>query len=815
MYKTHPIDVVFNFNETMMKTTFKLFCMLLFLSSFAHRVEAQNLYTLTGKVMGDNEPLVGANVVLKDFGSDRFCMGISTDTNGCYRLQVPKGKYNMEITYIGYAKYTTNVEVKGSMTLPGITLYENVQMMDAVVVTARTVTYNAGGYVADISKNPFYRERDMSSILKLTPGTNATAKGLRVDGQEVSKVYINGRELKLNGEELINYLATLEGKNVKHMEVVAASGAEEDATSIGSSIIKITTINPETGGMVNFGNMSILHGDQGRYSHTPSGMLNWRLGKKWATYFNGSALFNESPTGNDTETHFYDTDVRLYNEQKGKTLVKRNYRVLWGISYDWNANNLFSLEAFYSNRNSNSSMQEITRQMTNGAYQPSSEGNTDTNNKFWETNLSFMYKHLFGKSGELTFQADRLEKHTTGMDFRRYAYSMESKTESSLLNDERHLFYTARMDYVQRFKAMDGILKMGAKYTNLSDKQDTDYAYFWNAQKDDATSYLDRYKYSEEIYAAYAKYSFKVKNFDFNMGLRMEHSKLSPRSSSNPERNEESKDIHWSPEVGVSYMLNKEKGHNVSLQYNRSVSRPYFSYLNPLMKRVNEYSYSTGNPLLGAGVSGSFALRTTLFNKYALALSYSHTDDEIITLSENENGVLYSSPLRGGKSENYSAYMEFPVKLGRWGQIKFNSEYTFSKSSHKDNRVENRRLTYGFFSMIQLPAGFSMDVSCSGATPSKSVYGKAKSHALADVRINKSFLNRSLNMTLIFSDLFNAFGSFEQEYAYKSHSYVSKPNYHSFYTGINVRYTLRWGQKSMVRRGGSGNREESSRISTN
>lgn len=799
----------------MMNTTFKIFFMLLFLLSFVHEVEAQNLYTLTGKVIGDNEPLVGANVVLKDFGSDRFCTGISTDTNGYYSLQVPKGKYNLEITYIGYAKYTTNVEVKSSMILPDITLYEDVQMMDAVVVTARTVTYNAGGYVADISKNPFYRERDMSSILKLTPGTNATAKGLRVYGKEVSKVYMNGRELKLSGEELINYLATIEGKNVRQMEVVAASGVEEDATAMGSSIIKIATINPETGGMLNFGDMSILYGDQARYSHTPNVVLNWRLGKKWATYFNGNTLFNESPTGNDTETYFYDTDVRLYNEQKGKTRVKGNYRALWGISYDLDANNLFSLEASYANRNNHTSLQEITRQMASGTYQTISEGNTDIHNKFWETNLSFMYKHLFGKSGELTFQADRLEKHTTGTDLNRYVYSVGDEAERHLLNDEKHLFYTARMDYVQRFNAGGGTLKMGVKYTNLSDEQDTDYAYFLNGQKDDATSYLDLYKYSEEIYAAYAKYSFKVKNFDFNIGLRMEHSLLSPHSSSNPERNEDNKETHWAPEAGVSYMLNKEKGHNVSLQYNRSVSRPHFSYLNPLMKRVNEYSYSTGNPLLGAGVSDNFALRTTLFNKYAVSLSYSHAGDGIVTLSENENGVLYSSPQRGGKSEYYSVDADIPVKLGRWGQVKFNAGYSFSKQSYRDDHSKSRRWTYGFFSMIQLPAGFSMDVSCSGATPLKSVYGRTRSHALADVRINKSFLNRSLNMTLIFSDLFNTFGSFEQEYAYKDHSYVSKPNYHSFYTGVSVRYTLRWGQKSMVRRGGSGNSEESSRISTN
>ena len=85
---------------------------------------------------------------------------------------------------------------------------------------------------------------------------------------------------------------------------------------------------------------------------------------------------------------------------------------------------------------------------------------------------------------------------------------------------------------------------------------------------------------------------------------------------------------------------------------------------------------------------------------------------------------------------------------------------------------------------------------------------------LASLRINKSFLNRSLNVSLMLNDLFNSFGSLKQEYYYNDHSQILKHSYHGFTFGVNVRYTLRWGQKSMVRRGGSGNSEESSRLGT-
>ncbi len=797
-----------------MKIICRVYIVLLF-SIFIQFAHAQTSYTIEGKVKGSNEPLIGANVVLKESNNNQNTLGASTDINGSFHIQAPKGKYNIEITYIGYTKYVAQVEVNGNVTLPPIQLSEDSQQLDAVVITAKTITYNANGYIAEISKNPLYREQDMNNILKLSPGTNTTTNGIQVYGQEVSKVYLNGRELQLSGEQLINYLSTLEGKNVKQMEVIAASGVEEDANTMGSSIIKITTINPETGGMLNVGDMSQLYGDEGKYSHIPSVMLNWRLGKKWATYFNGNAIFLKAPQGNTTETHFYDTDVRLFNEKESFAHLKGMYRALWGISYDLDAHNLFSFEASYVNRNNEVTSHDITRRILNGKYEQDSEGGMDNNNKYWENNLSFIYTHKFNDNGELSFQADRLEKHTDGTDRNRFRYADGTQTANDNVSDEKHLLYTARLDYTQRFKQGGGQLKMGVKYSNISDEQDMDYAYFTNNQKDMEASYTDLYTYSEEVYAAYAKYSFKAGKFDFNAGLRLEHALLSPRSSSNPERNQESTYTDWAPELGINYAINKEKGHNIALQYNRSISRPFFFYLNPRVERVNEYTYSMGNPLLGPSTTDRFSLRTTLFNGYTLGLNYNHTGNGIIELPENVDGILYTTPQRGMKDTDYSVYLGIPVKLKQWGQLNFSIDYSYGEQSYRDRHSSNSWWMFSFSGLFQLPKDFSINVVFADATPLKSLYGEMDSNPVGMVHINKSFLKRSLNVSLMFNDIFNSFGSLKQEYYYNDHSQISKPTYHGFTFGVNVRYTLRWGQKSMVRRGGSGNTEESSRLGTN
>ncbi len=73
----------------------------------------------TGKIAGivldaqTGEPLVGANVIVKGTR-----LGASTDLDGTYYiLQVPPGKYELEVTYVGYKKVTIkNVNVHADLT---------------------------------------------------------------------------------------------------------------------------------------------------------------------------------------------------------------------------------------------------------------------------------------------------------------------------------------------------------------------------------------------------------------------------------------------------------------------------------------------------------------------------------------------------------------------------------------------------------------------------------------------------------------------------------------------------------------------------
>lgn len=90
-------------------------------------LSAQNI-SVTGTVMDSSgEPLVGANVMVKD---NNNLHGVSTDIDGRFELEVPENSF-LEISFIGFI--TQTVKVTGRQDLR-IVLAEDANLMDEVVV---------------------------------------------------------------------------------------------------------------------------------------------------------------------------------------------------------------------------------------------------------------------------------------------------------------------------------------------------------------------------------------------------------------------------------------------------------------------------------------------------------------------------------------------------------------------------------------------------------------------------------------------------------------------------------------------------------
>lgn len=130
---------------------------------------------ITGKVVdASGEPIIGASVLVKGIGT-----GSVTDVNGKFSVEAPVGS-TLEVSFIGYTSEAVKVGAANAYT---ITLKEDAQSLDEVVVTAMGIKKEkkALGYsVSDINSKELMKNKQTNVVNSLAgkiPGVNITQSG--------------------------------------------------------------------------------------------------------------------------------------------------------------------------------------------------------------------------------------------------------------------------------------------------------------------------------------------------------------------------------------------------------------------------------------------------------------------------------------------------------------------------------------------------------------------------------------------------------------------------------------------------------------
>ena len=73
---------------------------------------AQNSYNISGTVTdAEQTPLAGATIKFMKEGRKSEIQGTTTGNDGRFTLQLPKGNYEMEVSYLGYADHLSTVRL--------------------------------------------------------------------------------------------------------------------------------------------------------------------------------------------------------------------------------------------------------------------------------------------------------------------------------------------------------------------------------------------------------------------------------------------------------------------------------------------------------------------------------------------------------------------------------------------------------------------------------------------------------------------------------------------------------------------------------
>ena len=170
-----------------------------------------------------NEPLLGAAVVLLQPKDSAQAAGISTDTEGKFKLpSVKAGNYILRISYMGFQTYFRNIvlsKANKNLNLGTITLQEDSKLLKEAEVTARVaqVEMKADTFIFNADAYRMPEGSMLEELVKKLPGAEVDDAGnIKINGKSVSKIMVDGKEYFQNDTKMA--MKNLPSKLIKKLK---------------------------------------------------------------------------------------------------------------------------------------------------------------------------------------------------------------------------------------------------------------------------------------------------------------------------------------------------------------------------------------------------------------------------------------------------------------------------------------------------------------------------------------------------------------------------------------------------------------------
>ncbi|MDR1458966.1 MAG: TonB-dependent receptor [Bacteroidales bacterium] len=205
------------------------FCLLFFLL-FLESVGQHN-YTISGyiKDASNGEALTGATVYTKE-----NMKGTVANAYGFYSLTVARGEYTLEITFVGYEKYSVQINLTENLRR-NIELSPIHYQMEEVVVSASRGDANISSTemgttelrIEAIKKTPsFFGEADLMKTVQLLPGVQSSGEGssgyyVRGGGIDQNLILLDDAVI-YNAGHLFGFFSIFNADAVRSAEMIKA-----------------------------------------------------------------------------------------------------------------------------------------------------------------------------------------------------------------------------------------------------------------------------------------------------------------------------------------------------------------------------------------------------------------------------------------------------------------------------------------------------------------------------------------------------------------------------------------------------------------
>lgn len=489
-------------------------------------------------------------------------------------------------------------------------------------------------------------------VLEKTPGISINSNGeISLNGHSGVLVLIDGKTTYLSAQDLAAYLKSLPGGNLDKIELIDNPSAKYDAS--GNAIINIKLKKNRIGGLT--GSIS-LGTSLGRYARN-NDAVNLNYNHKKLNLF-ANLGYNEEK--NYRKDHF---DRRFFSEggalistvdlQNNLVYKDRGFNANIGMDYAATAKTVYGF-IFNVNKGRRNGVFNYESSDFDAKNALERTGQGDTRARDTRTNLGFNFnlQHKFDSKGkELSADINYLNYNSNGNQaLRNFTYA----PEGALLGQETFRYiipagidiYTAKADYVHPLKNKARI-EAGFKSSIVDNDNLNKFYNVRGAEETIDNRQSNHFKYHENINALYLNGQKSWKRLGVQMGLRTENTLVRGNQLGNDAIRGSSFTKNYTglfPSAYISYKLDTLGKNTLGLMAVRRITRPNYQLLNPFVFYRDQYSYTSGNPMLNPQYQSRIELKFQHKQFLNMGLSYNTFSDLIFQTTEAVNDIFTTRP---------------------------------------------------------------------------------------------------------------------------------------------------------------------------
>lgn len=735
---------------------------------------SQERYTLTATIIDKNtkDKLPFATVSLKNPDSKAIIGGAVSDENGFVSVKSPLAKVQIQIDYVGYESLIfekSNISRKTALGTLGLIQKENQLARVDLVGRRSDVEIRLDKLVYNVGQNLNAKGTNVADVLDNIPSLSLDIDGnLELRGSTNVRILIDGKPSGLVGLNGIDALADLPAESIERVEVITAPSARYQAEG-SSGIINIILAKNTLKGLNGVFNMSAGKFD----SYGANASLNYKTGK--FNFFTNSGYRDNTDMGGAFQDNRYSNNNTYDQFVETRSFDRRRQGTNVNIGLDFSLTNKTKITLSYvqnirdgDDQTRNDQNHFLATTTITKSLRSEIEEDFDLNKQ-----LSLSLTHKFNEKGhklDVILQGERnIEDEFADLQTQQLVpnkllgFLEENNTE------ENQKQFLAQIDYVF---PMDKNTQFEAGYRTTNENQNTSFIVQQEdininmTVNDDLTNYLD---FNQEVHAIYTQFDKKWGDFSLLTGLRYEHTSMVViQKNTNEDGNSSFSDFFPTLNLGIEL----SEMANITIGYNRRISRPRSRSLNPFQSRSSETSFFQGNPFLKPSYSNGFDVGyLKQFKNFTLNSSLYFRRTE-----KPENRIsVESGDFATVNGELTPVIKRFPVNLGRRDQLgieanstirwsskwrtnlSFNLFRSVEKGSYEDLSFdnENESWTGNFRNNLTLFGNFNTQMNVFLRGPSQSVFGSRKAFGGFNIGMSKDLFNENATLNLNFSDVFN------------------------------------------------------------